>query len=217
MISIEKLRLIAKAKFSNKSNLGDWYQARLDICKDCPFNSANKEKWSVRETAFVTANLGKDTCLACGCGIADKASVRSEECGLVKIGMPPLWEGLPDLVEFDFKTLKVTNLNSDKVKIRPVGKVLEIDYGVVPHAFDSTIKFKIKSTLGDITNLSVVPACGCTLSSQSTLNGEGIISIGYDTVGRHGGATKNITINYVSGKINQSITCKLNINVERKN
>lgn len=217
MISIEKLRVIAKAKLSDKSKLGDWYKSRLEICKDCPFNSINKEKWSVRDTALVTANLGKDTCLACGCGIADKASVRSEECGLVKIGMPPLWEALPDLEEFDFLTLKVTNLNADKVKIRPVGKHLELNYGVVPHAFDSNIKFKIKSTLGDITRLSVVPACGCTLASQSTLDGEGIISIGYDTVGRQGGATKNITINYVAGKMNQTITCKLNINVERKN
>jgi len=59
MISLNKLRVIAKAKFSNKSNLGDWYKSRLEICEVCPLNSKNKKELNIKEKALLIANLGK--------------------------------------------------------------------------------------------------------------------------------------------------------------
>ncbi len=85
MITLKKLRVIARAKFSDKSNLGDWYKKRLQICNICPVNSKNREELTLKETAMVVANLGADTCLACGCGLSAKASVRSEQCGLANL------------------------------------------------------------------------------------------------------------------------------------
>lgn len=214
MVSLDKLKVIAKAKFSDKSKLGDWYQDRLEICSKCPFNSKNATNMSVKDKAKVAANLGKPTCLACGCEIAAKASVRSEQCGLVYKGEDPLWPSLPGVEEVDAMHLTIKNLSSDKIRLEPVGRGIEIDFGTVPHKFDATAKLELVPVEGELTNVKVVPGCGCTSASSSTEDGRAIISIGYDTVGRRGAATKNVSIYYTLNKKKYNLMCKLHIFVQ---
>jgi len=229
IISLEKLKVIAKAKFSDKSDLGDWYSKRLDICKQCPLNSAVKkakgEDLSVSQKFVVAANLGKPTCLACGCEIAAKASVEEESCGLVKIGQEPLWEPvhidpetnepLTEAVEGEVRndTLKFWNHDYEKARLDMTAQGIQIDYGVVPHAFDSKVQFEMESTSGPITTVKVTAGCGCTEVKGYTRQGRGIITIGYDTVGRKGPVTKTFNVHYTSGGRKRVLIGKLKINV----
>lgn len=215
MISIDRLRVIAKAKFSDKSKLGDWYQKRMDICKECPLNSTNKKDLSVREKGMVTLNFGKPTCLGCGCEIAAKGSVREEECGLVKLGQPPLWEKLPEIKTLDLNKIKVSNLNSDKAILSVTNEIL-LDYGTVEAGFDSKVDLEIESITGSIEAISIVTGCGCTTAATKTVNGKGLISISYDTVGRRGSAKKSFTIYYTANKKKEVVMGKLLINVKEK-
>lgn len=90
---MNKLLVILKAKFSNKENLGDWYQDRLEICKTCPKNSKNipLRKYTLRMWKWYILNLFKPFCSICGCEIAAKASVEIEDCALEEIGQKPKW------------------------------------------------------------------------------------------------------------------------------
>jgi len=215
MISLEKLRVIAKAKFSDKSKLGNWYQDRLDICKDCPLNSRNKEKKTMKEKRMVAQNLGRPTCLACGCEIAAKASVRTEQCGIVYLGQDPLWDALPEVQQLELENITVENLNPDKVEIGIKGKGIEMDYGTVPKGYDSNITFLLESGKGPITSMKVTAGCGCTTVQGIVEGGKGTVTVAYDTVGRVGPATKNVTIYYTAGQKQHVLMCKLQINVEK--
>ena len=216
MIKFEKLLVIAKAKFSDKSKLGDWYKTRLEICEKCPLSTLNTPPKTARDKAWVVANLGKPTCLGCGCDTASKASVRGEVCGAVKVGLPALWEALPELADTEIFTLKITNLNTDKATLTSVGKAIELDYGTVPNGFDSKVDIEMKDSVGDIEKVQVVPGCGCTAATARVDGGKAIFSISYDTIGRQGGVTKNFTVYYhVKGK-KKVLMGKLLINVEAK-
>lgn len=215
MISIEKLRVIAKAKFSDKSKLGDWYKKRLEICEECPLNSRNKENKTAREKRAVALNLGKPTCLGCGCEIAAKASVRSERCGMTYIGQKPLWEALPDTEKTVLDSITVENLNPEKAEITIEHKGLGINYGTVPKGFDSNVTFLLESKKGPITTLKVTAGCGCTTTQGIIEDGKGSISVAYDTVGRVGPVTKTVNIYYTAGNKKHVLMCKLQINVEK--
>lgn len=228
-LSLAKLKTIAIAKFSDKSNLGDWYKKRLEICEQCPLNSAVKkaqgEELSASQKLVVAANLGKPTCLACGCEIAAKASVESEQCGLVKIGQEPLWgtiEHVDGNLDYGLAlegsnkidTLRVFNHNPDKAQIHMTGDGILVDYGVVPHAYDSKITIELESKSGDIQQCKVSAGCGCTNVTGTVIHGKALVTLGYDTVGRKGPVTKTFNVNYkVGGKVRVLIG-KLKINVE---
>lgn len=217
MIKFERLAVIAKAKFSDKSKLGDWYKTRLEICGACPLNSANTPASNVKEKTAVIANLGKPTCLGCSCEIAAKASVRGEICGATKRGLPALWEALPELSENDFRDLTITNLNSDKTDLKITGTGIEVNYGRVPHAFDTEALFELTSNEGPIQTIKVVPGCGCTTTTTKVDMGKAVFSLAYDTINRQGGATKSFTVYYtVKGKKQKVLMGKLLIDVESK-
>lgn len=200
MISIDKLKVIAKAKFSDKSKLGDWYKDRLDICASCPLNSKNREKLSPTHKAMVIANFGKPTCVACGCEIAAKASVREEKCGLIYMDQPPIWDSLPPIEQEEVNDLVVQNLNSDKATLKRALNQLEINYGVVPGGFDSELRLEIESKKGPITDLKVKAACGCTTVGGKTENGKAYVDLSYDTVGRRGAVTKSVNIQIMTAE-----------------
>lgn len=180
MISLNKLRVIAEAKFSDKSNLGDWYKKRLEICGICPYNSKNKENLSIRDKAVVGMNLGKDSCLACTCEIDAKTSVRDETCGLAKIGKDPLWKPLPNIQKADLNDVHVENLSADKVNMTVTNLVL-LDYGKLKFKEDSEIEFSIKDKKGDIENLSTRSSCGCTVATPTKIGDTYFIKVNYDT------------------------------------
>lgn len=216
MIKMEKLLVIAKAKFSDKSKLGDWYTTRLEICEKCPLNSMNTPASNLKERAWVIANIGKPTCLGCGCEIAAKASVRGETCGAKLRGLEPLWGPLPEMAEIDMNGITITNLNTDKIKVVTDGRGIIVDYGAVPHGFDSYSEIELKSDKGPIDRIKVVPGCGCTSSTNRIENGKAIFSLAYDTVGRQGSVTKTFTVYYTVNGKKIVLMGKLLINVLNK-
>jgi len=191
MSILAKLRTIAIAKFSDKSNLGDWYQKRMDICDLCPYNSKNKPQLTVKEAAMVSLNFGKDTCLGCGCEIAAKTSVREETCGLVKIGQAPLWGPLPEIQTADYSDLRIENLSADKVKMN-VGKQIILDYGTIKHKSDSTIQISIKDDDNQILSVNTRAGCSCTVTQPIKKGDTFFVTIKYDT-NRLGRFEKDIT------------------------
>lgn len=185
MITLKKLRTIAIAKFSDKSNLGDWYEKRLEICSQCPFNSKNKEHLSVKEKAMVAFNAGEPTCLACGCEIAAKASVRDESCGLSKVQQVPLWRALPEIEIGEFSDFKVENLSSDMVSMEIKDKIV-LDYGTLRRGAPSTIQISIKDKKNLITRFNASSSCSCTVPTPRKKGDTYFVSIKYNTdlVGR---------------------------------
>lgn len=207
-MNLEKLKIIAKAKFSNKDNLGDWYTKRLEVCKVCPMNHKNKESLTAKELTMVTLNLGKDTCTACGCETFAKASVRSEQCGLVKIGQEPLWEALPEIQEVGFRDFKVENLSSDLVTVS-VSNGLELRYRDLNFKEQSKITISFEDLTKQITSFSVKAGCGCTTTSSEKVGNKFYVDIEYNT-NNLGYFEKSIVIetmredlqkNYHTGKI----------------
>jgi len=79
---IKKIPTIIKAKIKDKKKLEteEWYKERIEICSDCPLNSKNKEKKSVRYYILSILNLRNDFCTDCGCELTAKASEEMEEC-----------------------------------------------------------------------------------------------------------------------------------------
>jgi len=189
---LQKLRVIAKAKFSDKTNLGDWYQKRLSICELCPVNSKNKKDLTVKETAIVAANFGKPSCLACGCEIAAKTSVREEDCGLKKRGEEPLWKALPSIDSANMGDFYIENLSSEKVKMTVHGNVI-LDYGRIRYASDTHIEISLKDKKQTTTNMRALSSCGCTVPVPRKIGDTYFIGITYDSK-RKGKFEKNVTL-----------------------
>lgn len=215
--SIKDLRTIVKAKFSDKSKLGGWYTDRLEICNMCPRNHKNKvaagEELTAREKIFVTANLGKPTCTACGCEIAAKASVKEEECGLVKEGEEPLWTAIIE-PEVDAAQAKIYNRNPEKAVVSVQGGKIDVNYGVVPHGFDSKIELVISPKEGPAEEVKVSAGCGCTDVKGVLRAGDIVFTLGYDTVGRKGGASKTFNVHYKTNGRMRLLVGTLRINVK---
>jgi hypothetical protein len=192
MIGLSRLRVIAEAKFSDKSNLGDWYRKRLEICGICPYNSKNKENLTIRDKAVVGMNLGKDSCLACTCEIDAKASVRDETCGLAKIGKDPLWKPLPSIDKADFNDMHIENLSADKVTMKVTNQVL-LDYGTIKYKSDSNIEISVKDKSLEIQHVGTRSSCGCTVATPTRVGDTYFVKISYDTK-RVGNFEKTISI-----------------------
>lgn len=189
---MSKIGTIIKAQLSDKSNLGDWYTDRLEICSGCEFNSKNATSLTIKQTAMVALNFGKDTCLQCGCGIAAKATVEIEECGMVEKGLPSKW------IKINIKAPKimtVINESEEKVKMTEEGGVYELDYGDIVEGFDSEIKLTISKKGLNVNKTTVNSGCGCTVPAITTKsNGDLELSISYDTK-RIGKFSKTISAN----------------------
>lgn len=205
MISINKLKVIAEAKFKNKNNLGDWYKTRLDICEKCPLNSKNKGDLSIKELAMVALNIGKDTCLACGCDIKAKTSVRSSVCGLVEIGEEPIWEALPEITSEKISNVKIDNLSADKVTMKIENGEVIFDYGNIKYKEDSNIQFSVMGLMEEIKQLTVGVTCGCTTATPKKIGNTYFVNLKYNTdiVGKF-----SKSINFLAIKIGGNYTFK---------
>lgn len=211
MVSFDKLIIIAKSKFSDKSKLGDWYTSRIDICKLCPLNTKNIEHLSLKEAAILSVNLGQDSCVGCGCEITAKASVRSEQCGAVKRGLPALWPALPDIKQYDFKNISIENLSADKVALDTMA-ILVIDYGNIARGADTNIELLIKGINSPITNVSVTAGCGCTTTAVRQGAKGYTLKISYDST-RVGQFNKTVVLRFTQNGERQMINAKLKGNI----
>lgn len=192
--TINKLRVIAEAKFADKSKLGSWYTDRIELCETCPLNSKNKDNLNVVETAAVAANLGQPTCLACKCEIAAKAYVREEQCGLVKLGETPIWEALPAIQETTIRGLKIESLSSDKVKMIP-GKITVLDYGKIPYNFDTNIAITIEGATFKLKEVNLQRSCQCTSIQTEEKDGKYTFRLSYNSK-NYGVFDKPVYVNY---------------------
>lgn len=191
---------IIKAKISDKSELGDWYTDRLKVCLTCEFNSENKKVLTLKEKAIVAVNLGKPSCLGCGCEIAAKASVRTEDCGAVKKGQKSRWVKLETEEKEEFSVV----CNNSNVKLSKVkDNQYIVNYGDIPFDSDSTVSLTIFKKDLSINKLTAQASCGCTGTTASfTKKNEIDYIIKYDTkrVGIFDKGT-SLTIKDDSGKV----------------
>lgn len=191
---------IINSKISDKSKLGDWYSDRLKVCMLCEYNSENKKVLTFSEKAIVAVNLGKASCLACGCEIAAKASVQTEDCGAVKKLEKSKWLKINLENEDKFSVI----CKNENVKLSYIGgSHYEIDYGKIPYNLDSTVNLHIFKKGLDIKKINATASCGCT-GTEASYNDKNEINfkIKYDTL-RVGIFEKNtsLTIRDKSGKM----------------
>lgn len=191
---------IINAKISDKSKLGDWYTDRLKVCMTCEFNSENKKSLTMTEKIIVGANLGKPSCLACGCEIEAKASVQTENCGAVKRGIKSKWAKINLDSEEGFSVVS----RNENIKLTHIGQNhYVVDYGRIAFNSDSTVELLISKKGLVIKSVNAKSACGCigTKASFSDKN-EITFTLKYDTL-RVGGFEKptSLTIRDKSGRI----------------
>lgn len=170
---------IIKAKISDKSSLGDWYTDRLKVCMTCEYNSENKKDLSLKERAIVAVNLGKPSCLGCGCEIEAKASVKTEDCGAVKKGEKSKWSKL--YVE-ESTGFKVECKNNNVKLIKGKDNNYTVDYGKISFKSDSTVNLVVFKEDLDINEIKATAGCGCTGTMASFSEKNKIdYTIKYDT------------------------------------
>lgn len=159
--------------FLGKKPVGEqWYEDRLAICAACPLNTVNKDPKDISlihatQSATICGKGG--VCTACGCCISEKASVKAEECGRVKIGQTPLWNKVEDVLNVDqfmkLRTLSPSDLTLDFVNKQPrIKKVFDPQ---------TEPKISIKLLLTDkrgLDILKVVGGCTCTATSVNKLS-----------------------------------------------
>lgn len=188
---MSSLLKIINAKTSDKSKLGDWYQDRLKICLSCEYNSENKKNLSITDKVIIAANLGKAACLACGCEIAAKASIETENCGAVKKGEKSRWLKIDLSSEEGFSVVcKNENVKFTHVK----GNHYSVDYGRIPYNSDSSVYLLVFKKGLEINKVSATASCGCTgtvatFSDKNEIN----FNIKYDTL-RLGVFEKNTSL-----------------------
>jgi hypothetical protein len=193
---------IINSKFSDKSGLGEWYKDRLKVCLGCDYNSENKASLSLKEKAIVLANFGKPSCLACGCEIAAKASVETENCGIVKLGKESKWVSLNLTKDNKFIVVNTTDY---KASITPINdSKYELNYGEINKGSDSLLVLIISKKDLKVKKLVVSSSCGCTIPERSFDDKNDItLKITYDTQ-RIGSFDKTVSLSIFDNKNKQT-------------
>lgn len=163
-MSFKKAKTIAKA-FTNKLPVGEaWYEKRLEICNSCEFNTKNIDKNLLSITDRIQINSGlcdnNNHCTACKCCIERKCSVKTETCGLVKIGKTPKWIALEQPSQID-ETLSITNLTPEMGDISWENTGFIYDLGVTSEP-KLVMKFRV-SKKGGLNVISQNAGCSCTV------------------------------------------------------
>lgn len=202
---MDKIGKIIKANLSDKSDMPEWYQKRLDICSSCPLNSVNYNVQTIPEKtrfAMLTAlNTGSPFCWECGCKISAKTSLPESECG----GNPSRWRSVSEVKEISWDKVDYTveNLSTDKVEISFLRGEVLVEYGEIEERSNTEVSILIKpKTEEDFINLKVSSECGCT-AMDPVREGRNIrLNINYDSK-RIGEFSKLVTLDYISNKSNQ--------------
>lgn len=209
---IEKAKTIIKA-FTSDLPVGEaWYEERVGICLDCDYNTINKEESELSFTEkIMTKNLCKTAgqCSACGCCIAEKASVRTESCGLKEINLTPKWRAL-DIPSYKGDIHLETSSIGVLIDSDSTGFIY--DFGIVNTIVAKTeikLKFDKKSEFK-----SHKVSCGCVFGIAKNLNDNVIVAnVEISTLGfREGINEKTLYINYKQkGKDIDQIAIKFRI------
>lgn len=217
-MDMKKAKTIAKA-FVNKLPEGeDWYEKRLEICNSCDYNTKNKDRseLSVKDKLQIGSKVcdNGNHCTACGCCIERKCSVKTEECGAVKLGLPPKWESLETVSEID-DTLSIENLTPEVGKVTTDKTGFYYDFGEV-YKPKISCKFRLKKSGGlDVINQSA--SCSCTVGDLEVIDKETTeLSVDISTLTFKEGeeTTRSLNVTYSENKRNKTIKitfkCKKN-------
>ena len=92
---IKQINDIYKAYFTDKDRVPkEVYLERWKICDKCEYNSNNYpiDKMSYLQKARKKLLKDEPFCIACGCQLKQKLSLKTTQCGLVVFGEEPLWK-----------------------------------------------------------------------------------------------------------------------------
>jgi hypothetical protein len=192
---------IVKSKFSNKEDLAPWYEERLSICQTCPLNSINKprKEQTVQEKAWVTANMGKPTCLACKCEITAKASLPHATCGKKVIGLEPEWNPIHTVSKTESQTIQVNPI--DPVTLRSERGEEIIDFGRIKVGEPKRTQIIIEDHKQEMTDIKVQSSCGCTVPKVEQKDSFITLEVKYknETTGMF---NKTVIMTYIKNNIN---------------
>jgi hypothetical protein len=196
MEEISKIRTIINA-FTNKLPKGEeWYKERLEICKTCSYNTANKKGVSLKD-------LIGASCTACGCFIERKAAMKEEECGLSQIGMTPKWNKL-SIITNSSEDYNLHNNSPEKVNISLENNEYILDYGELYKTSDTNVEVLLEGTS---TVKETMVSCGCTKPSVTILSASLTkLNIRVDLSKQNGNMSKTIRVIFMDGR---SIIIKL--------
>lgn len=201
MINLKKAKTIVKAFSEDLPVEEEWYRERLTACDTCEWNSKNKDVNSLlTKTKESTICKGTSVCTACGCCIAQKASVKSEVCGMKEKGLEPKWGAIEVEGKVDSR-IKVENktVGSDEFFVDGAGAfVLETSSKEV------SVPFKFRVDGGELFNIrTLTNTCSCTSSGvEETTQGNYYVYMNISTNSLQIGvpSTKIVKAKYTIGK-----------------
>lgn len=208
---IKKAGTIAGAMLAKIPTEEPWYQERIAHCNICPHNSDNKPQETLDATVVFKNKYvcpeGR-VCTACGCCIDRKALVKTEVCGLIKIGEKPLWGAID--IENPDEGLLVKNLTPNTGQITQEGPIYAI---LLKTQTTPTVKFDFE--IQDASRMEFVSSnssCSCTVAHPEVIDRKTLrFSVKISTISfKEGQLTeRGLEIKYKNGNgVNKSISIK---------
>jgi len=160
----KKLQLAIKSRKEYQKKLTPLQKRRLNICRECPLNSDNKEQLTLLDTFKMRLNkilnfimnvsVDDDSiCTSCGCNLIFKSSQEDPEnmCPLKK------WDNLKKKkMKIESKFNLVQNVENESY---------DINFGTIKKGADTKVVIKFS----DVNHLSVTKSCGCTMPTIALL------------------------------------------------
>jgi hypothetical protein len=162
-MGLKKVKTIAKAFIEPLPEGEDWYEDRLKACGDCEYNIKNieKSKHTLADKLKISAGLcdNENHCQACGCCIERKCATKSEDCGLVKLGLAPKWTAL-ELPSVINKGISLINLSPTlgKITVEPRAFIYTVE-GIKDKKI--TLKVLLKRDNNRLEVKHHRPSCSC--------------------------------------------------------
>jgi len=199
-MGLDKAKTIVKAFLSELPVDEKWYQDRIAACDVCEYNTKNKDKKDLRITDRIKMATGvcdnDNHCVACGCCIERKCSVKSENCGKLSIGLEPNWIAL-EVPSFVDKKISIINMTPEIGKVYVDGGFFVYNVGEVRDT-KTTFTFRIHKEDGlDVKNYNT--PCSCSVADMTTIDNKTVefkLDISTKTFETGVETTRNMTITY---------------------
>lgn len=186
---------IIKSRYGSENNLPEFVHERRKICDGCEWNSANKESGELTTTqkAWIAANHGKPTCLACKCMISAKTKLPHAVCGLKSQNLPPKWGAIVEHKQGE--KLQIQDVSRTPLDIKEDKNEIILNYGTLKIGEPTHVELKITDVDNNMTNISAGSSCGCTIPKLEKKGNVITFQIDYDTK-RKGDFNKTVVLSY---------------------
>lgn len=198
---------ILQSRYGSEDDLPKWVEERRKVCDTCTFNSKNRSDLTLTEKAWVLANHGKDTCLACKCMISAKTKIDYAVCGLNSVGLEPKWNAIEDKTMI-LANLKIENISTTPLKVAEIDGEVVIDYGEIKIGQETDVRFLIHDEQDNMKELFVSASCGCTVPTFEKKDKKILLEIVYNTK-RVGEFTKTVVFEFTRNKIDYKKVFKI--------